>query len=55
MNSIKTHRDYRRFLKEIELLMTVSRDSAEGDKLDRLVADVEAWERRYHSIDPAAE
>jgi HTH-type transcriptional regulator / antitoxin HigA len=48
---IKTQRDYRRALKQIEGLMTAKRGSPEGDHLDVLVALVEAWERRHYPID----
>jgi HTH-type transcriptional regulator/antitoxin HigA len=41
---IKSHRDYRRVLKEIEGLMDARRNSLEGDRLDALVTMVEAWE-----------
>jgi HTH-type transcriptional regulator / antitoxin HigA len=40
---IKSQRDYRRALKEIEGLMN-RRNTPEGDRLDVLVALVEAWE-----------
>jgi HTH-type transcriptional regulator/antitoxin HigA len=43
---IKSHRDYRRVLKEIEGLMDARRNSPEGDRLDLLVTLVEAWERK---------
>ena len=48
---IKTERDYRRTLKEIEGLMTARRNTPEGDRLDVLVALVEAWEARNHPMD----
>jgi HTH-type transcriptional regulator/antitoxin HigA len=48
---IKTRRDYRRALKQIEGLMTAKRDTPEGDCLDVLVTLVEAWERRHYPID----
>jgi HTH-type transcriptional regulator/antitoxin HigA len=48
---IKTQRDYWRALKQIEGLMTAKRGSPEGDRLDVLVALVEAWERRHYPID----
>ena len=44
---IKSSRDYRRVLNEIEGLMRARRNSPEGDRLDGLVALVEAWERKY--------
>ena len=48
---IKTERDYRRTLKEIEGLMTAKRNTPEGDRLDVLVTLVEAWEARIHPLD----
>ena len=48
---IKTDRDYRRTLEEIEGLMTAERDTPEGDRLDVLVTLVEAWEARHYPID----
>ena len=48
---IKSHRDYRRVLREIEGLMDAKRNSREGDRLDVLVALVEAWERKHYVID----
>jgi HTH-type transcriptional regulator/antitoxin HigA len=47
---IKTQRDYRRVLKEIEGLM-IARNTAEGDRLDVLVTLVEAWERKHYPLD----
>ncbi|HEV7409912.1 MAG TPA: hypothetical protein VGO01_15640 [Bradyrhizobium sp.] len=41
---IKSQRDYRRVLKEIEGLMSARRNTPQGDRLDVLVALVEAWE-----------
>src|SRR5712691_11392040 len=51
MAPIKTHRDYRRALKEIEGLMAAKRNTPEGDRLDVLVTLVEAWERQHYPID----
>jgi HTH-type transcriptional regulator/antitoxin HigA len=48
---IKSHRDYRRVLKEIEGLMSARRNSLEGDRLDVLVTLVEAWERKHYRLD----
>lgn len=48
---IKTARDYRRVLKEIEGLMTAKRGTPEGDRLDVLVTLVEAWEARHYPLD----
>ena len=43
---IKSHREYRRVLKEIEGLMNARLNSPEGERLDALVTLVEAWERK---------
>lgn len=54
---IKTKRDYRRTLKEIEGLMTARRSTPEGDRLDVLVTLVEAWEAKHYPLnlpDPVA-
>jgi HTH-type transcriptional regulator / antitoxin HigA len=48
---IKNTRDYRRTLKEIEGLMRARRNTPEGDRLDVLVALVEAWEARHYPLD----
>lgn len=48
---IKTQRDYHHALKEIEGLMAAKRNTPEGDRLDVLVALVEAWERRHYPLD----
>ncbi|MCX7360587.1 MAG: transcriptional regulator [Alphaproteobacteria bacterium] len=48
---IKTARDYRRTLKEIEGLMMARRGTPEGDRLDILVTLVEAWEAKHYSLD----
>jgi HTH-type transcriptional regulator/antitoxin HigA len=48
---IKTHRDYRRILKEIEGLMRARRNTPEGDRLDVLVTLVEAWEAKHYPLD----
>ena len=48
---IKTNRDYRRVLKEIEGLMTAKRNTPEGDRLDVLVTLVEAWEARHYPLE----
>jgi HTH-type transcriptional regulator/antitoxin HigA len=51
INPIKSNRDYRRTLKEIEGLMHAKRNTPEGDRLDVLVALVEAWEARHYPLD----
>ena len=48
---IKTQRDYRRALKEIEGLMAAKRNSPDGDRLDVLVTLVEAWEAKHYPLD----
>ncbi|MGH6952710.1 MAG: helix-turn-helix domain-containing protein [Alphaproteobacteria bacterium] len=48
---IKTKRDYRRALKEIETLMRARRGTPEGDRLDLLVTLVEAWEAKHYSLE----
>jgi len=47
---IKTKRDYRRVLEDIEGLMTAKRNTREGDRLDVLVTLVEAWERKHYPL-----
>jgi HTH-type transcriptional regulator/antitoxin HigA len=48
---IKTQRDYRRVLKEIEGLMNARYDTPEGDRLDVLVTLVERWEAKHYPLD----
>jgi len=48
---IKTQRDYRQMLKEIESLMTAKRNTPKGDRLDVFVTLVEAWERKHYLLD----
>ena len=48
---IKTKRDYRRALKEIETVMDAKRGTVAGDRLDVLVTLVEAWEARHYPLD----
>ena len=47
---VKSESDYRATLKEIESLMSAETDTAEGDRLDVLVALVEAYEREHYPI-----
>jgi HTH-type transcriptional regulator / antitoxin HigA len=47
---IKSRRDYRRTLREIDGLMDAERASPEGDQLDVLVT-LEAWERNRYPFD----
>ena len=51
ISPIKTQRDYRNVLKEIEGLMMAKRNTPEGDRLDVLVTLVEAWERKHYPMD----
>lgn len=48
---IKSQRDYRRALREIEGLMMARRNTPEGDRLDVLTTLVEAWEAKHYPID----
>ena len=48
---IKSQRDYRRVLREIDGLMGARRNSRDGDRLDVLVTLVEAWERKHYRLD----
>ena len=48
---IKTQRDYKRALKEIEGLMDAKRNTPRGDRLDVLVTLVEAWEAKHFPLD----
>jgi HTH-type transcriptional regulator/antitoxin HigA len=47
---IKSDREYRRALKEIEGLMNAGANSPEGKRFDVLVARVEAWERKHDPL-----
>lgn len=51
ISPIKTRRDYRRALKEIEGVMHARRNTAEGDRLDVLVTLVEAYEHKHFPLD----
>jgi HTH-type transcriptional regulator/antitoxin HigA len=48
---IKTERDYRNVLKEIEAIMDAKANTPEGDRLDVLATLAEAWEEKHHAID----
>jgi HTH-type transcriptional regulator/antitoxin HigA len=48
---IKSNRDYRRVLKEIEGLMHAKRNTPTGDRLDVLAMLVEAWEVKHYPLD----
>jgi HTH-type transcriptional regulator/antitoxin HigA len=49
---IKTERDYRKALKEIEKLWDAKQNTPKGDRLDVLVTLVEADEQRCYKIEP---
>jgi HTH-type transcriptional regulator/antitoxin HigA len=49
---IKTERDYRKALKEIENLWNAKPNTSMGDRLDVLVTLVEAYEQKYYKFDP---
>jgi HTH-type transcriptional regulator/antitoxin HigA len=48
---IRTNREYRRALRQIEGLMAARRNTPEGDRLAALVTLVEAWEAKHHLLD----
>jgi HTH-type transcriptional regulator/antitoxin HigA len=48
---IRTKRDHRAALKEIEALMSARPGTPEGERLDVLVTLVEAWERKRFPMD----
>jgi HTH-type transcriptional regulator/antitoxin HigA len=48
---VKSERDYRRMLKEIESLMDAKANTSEGDKLDVLATLAHAWEEKHHAIE----
>ena len=51
ITQIRTKRDYRRALKEIEGLMTAERNTPDGGRLDVLTTLVEAWEAGHYPPD----
>jgi HTH-type transcriptional regulator / antitoxin HigA len=54
---IRSAEDYAHGLREIEALMSAQPGSPEGDRLEVLVALIEAWERKHHALplpDPLA-
>ena len=48
---IRTKTDYRRTLTEIETLMDAAPNTPKGERLDVLVALVEAYERKHYALD----
>lgn len=51
ISPVKSVRDYRRTLKEIEGLMMARRGTPQGDRLEVLVTLVEAWEATHYPLD----
>jgi HTH-type transcriptional regulator/antitoxin HigA len=51
MAPIKSERSYRRALSVAEGLMNAGRNTREGDRLDAVVALVDAWERKHYPLD----
>ena len=51
ISPIRTHRNYRRALKEVEGLMSARRGTPEGDRLDVWVTLIEAWEAKRYPMD----
>jgi HTH-type transcriptional regulator / antitoxin HigA len=49
---IKTERDYRKALKEIDKLWDAKPNTPMGDRLDVLVTLVEAYEQKHYKVDP---
>jgi HTH-type transcriptional regulator/antitoxin HigA len=49
---IKTERDYRQALAEIDKLMDARPNTPAGDRLEVLVTLVSAWEDQHYPIDP---
>ena len=48
---IRSERDYRRALKEIDRLMNARPNTPQGDRLDILATLAEAWEQKHHAIE----
>lgn len=48
---IRSQKDYRAALREIDSLMGAEAGSPAGEKLDVLVALVEAWERKHFRME----
>ena len=51
ISPIRTQRDYRQALKEVETLMEARRNTPEGDRLDVLVTLIEAWDGKHYPMD----
>jgi len=52
IKSIKTRKDHKRALREIDRLMDAKPNTPEGDRLDVLATLVEAWEDEHEPIEP---
>lgn len=50
-SAIKTPLEYQQALKEIEGLMDAARGTPRGERLDKLVTLVEAWEAQHYPIE----
>ncbi len=48
---IMTKADHRAALKQIESLMSVRLGTPKGDRLDVLVALIEAWEKKHYPME----
>lgn len=51
VSPIRSEQDYESVLAEIEPLMAARPGTPDGDRLDVLVALVQAWEAEHHAID----
>ena len=49
---IKTERDYRKALKEIDKLWHAKPNTPAGDRLEVLATLVEAYEQKHYAVDP---
>lgn len=49
---IKSERDYRQVMKEIDRLMDATPNTPDGDRLDVLATLAEAWEEKHDAIEP---
>ena len=48
---IKSEKDHRRALMQIEVLLGAAQNTPEGERLDMLATIVCAWEEKHHPID----
>lgn len=49
---IKTERDYRNVLKQIEKLWDAKANTSKGDRLEVLITLVEAYEQKHYKMEP---